>query len=279
MYAQSRHIAKAQIMRTAFSQNLRFLCAEAPSIAQICREIGLNRQQFNRYLSGAGLPSAHNLRRIARHFDVGEADLFTDPDHFAAARRPTTAPKLPAPLLHIGAGFADQARPLRRFLGTYHGYFCTPTWPGQVLRSLIHLKEVDGYVVSHTFERAHASDGSIRQRSTYLGLVAERGGRLCLTERPRNTVGALSETILMPEHPHQISYLQGLVLGVSAGANRRPFSTRTVWVRLEEKRTAREALADVGALPKDSPRLDPKVRRLLGDELPLSLTLDAYPPC
>ncbi len=265
-------------MSTAFSQNLRFLCAEAPSIAQICREIGLNRQQFNRYLSGAGLPSAHNLRRIARHFDVAEAELFAEPERFAAARRPAVVVKLPAPLLHLGQGFADQARPLRRFLGSYHGYFLTPTWPGQVLRSLIRLKEVDGYVMSHTFERARAGDGSIRQRSAYQGLVAHRGGRLCLIERPRNDLGAVSETILMPEHPHQISYLQGLVLGVSAGASRRPYATRTVWVRLEERVTAREALAATGAVPQDSARLDPKVRRLLGADMPLSLSPDLYPP-
>lgn len=265
-------------MRTSFSQNLRFLCAETPSIAQTCREIGLNRQQFNRYLSGAGLPSAHNLRRIARHFDVPEADLFTNPDQFAAARHPKRSPQLPAPLFHLGTGFADQARILRRFLGSYHGYFTTPTWPGQVLRTLIHLRDVDGYVTSHTFERARSLDGSIHQRCSYRGLVAERGGRLCLLERPRNAVGALSETILMPEHPHQISYLQGLVLGVSAGANRRPFSTRTVWVRIEEKTSASAALAATGTLAKDSPRLDPKVRRLLGDDSPLSIVSDLLAP-
>lgn len=265
-------------MSIAFSQNLRFLCAEAPSIAQVCREIGLNRQQFNRYLSGAGLPSAHNLRRIARHFAVAEADLFADPARFAAARRPVAAPNLPAPLTHLGRGFADQARHLRRFLGSYHGYYRTPTWPGQVLRSLIHLKEQDGHVVSHTFERARAADGSIKQRSVYQGLVALRGGRICLCEAPRNDLGAISETILMPEHPHQISYLQGLVLGVSAGASRRPFSARTVWLRLEEKITARAALAATGALAQDSPRLDPKIRRLLGGDTPLTLTPDVFPP-
>ena len=265
-------------MHTDFSSNLRFLCAEAPSIAQICRDIGLNRQQFNRYLSGKGLPSAHNLRRIARHFAVPEAELFGDPAAFAARHRPRPTPPLPAPLLHLGQGFADQARLLRRFLGSYHAYYRTPTWPGQVLRSLVRLKEIDGYVVSHTFERARARDGSIRQRSAYRGLVAARGGRLCLCERPRNEVGAISETILMPEHPHQISYLQGLTLGVSAGASRRPFSSRTVWLRLEEKLTARAALAATGAFAQDSARLDPKVRRLLGEDAPLSLAPEAFPP-
>ena len=265
-------------MSSEFSLNLRFLCAEAPSIAQVCREIGLNRQQFNRYLSGAGLPSAHNLRRIARHFGLSEADLLGDHRSLCARRSPLSMAKPPAPLLHLGQGFADQARHMRRFLGTYHTYYRTPTWPGQVLRALIHLKEADGYVMSHSFERASARDGSIRQRTAYRGLVALRGDRICLCERPRNATSAISETILMPEHPHQISYLQGLTLGVSAGASRRPFSARMVWVRLEEKVTAREAIAATGALPQDSPRLDPKVRRLLGEDTPLCLAVETFPP-
>ncbi len=43
-----------------FSNNLRRLCAERVSIEQVCREIGFNRQQFNRYLNGGGMQSAQN---------------------------------------------------------------------------------------------------------------------------------------------------------------------------------------------------------------------------
>ena len=63
-------------MSENFSNNLRSLCADYGSIAQVCRDIGLNRQQFNRYLNGSGMPSAHNLRRIVQHFDVSEEGMF-----------------------------------------------------------------------------------------------------------------------------------------------------------------------------------------------------------
>lgn len=72
-----------------FSHNLRSLCADYGSISQICRDIGINRQQFNRYLNGASMPSAHNLRRIARHFDLNEETLFATPSAFEAALRST----------------------------------------------------------------------------------------------------------------------------------------------------------------------------------------------
>ena len=39
-------------MTDHLSKNLRLLCAQHGSIARVCREIEINRQQFNRYLSG-----------------------------------------------------------------------------------------------------------------------------------------------------------------------------------------------------------------------------------
>ena len=255
-----------------FSQNLRWLCAEAGPIAQTCRGIGINRQQFNRYLSGAGLPSAHNLRRIARYFGLSEAELFATHREFCAAQTQSAPQSLSAHLTQFNALFQDQARPLRRFLGAYHAYFRTPTWPGQILRSLIQLRAQEGHVVSHTYERATSGDGSIRQRGRYQGLVSFRGNRLCMYETPRRDGGFLSETVMMPEHPQQVSYLQGLTLGVSARPDQQPFSTRTVWVRIPERVSARESLALTGAYPQASAKLDPKVRRLLGDQLPISIS-------
>ena len=40
----------------AFTVNLRAACATRRSISEVCREIGINRQQFNRYISGEARP-------------------------------------------------------------------------------------------------------------------------------------------------------------------------------------------------------------------------------
>ncbi|WP_264211269.1 helix-turn-helix transcriptional regulator [Leisingera thetidis] len=256
-------------MTADFSSNLRRLCADTGSIAQVCREIGINRQQFNRYLNGHGLPSAHNLHRIARYFGLQEEDLFAPHQDFRRQRGAAQA--VSAPALQFSSLFRDQARHLRRFMGVYHGYFRTPTWPGRIVRSLIWLRAQDGCAVTHTFERATARDGSIRQRSRYAGMATFRNNRICMYEAPRRGGGYLSETVLMPAHPQQLSYLQGLTLGISAGPGQAPFSTPTVWVRISERTSAREALAVTGAYPEASPRIDPKVRRLLGEQPPLSV--------
>ncbi|OIQ43829.1 MAG: transcriptional regulator [Roseobacter sp. MedPE-SW] len=262
-------------MPSSFSQNLRWLCAEAGPIAHTCRGIGINRQQFNRYLNGGGTPSAHNLRRIEKYFALSEDALFAPHADFRSDQAAQPPQSAKAPLQPFNHLFQNQARPLRRFLGVYHAYYCTPTWPGQILRSLVQLRAENGLVVTHTYERANSEDGSIHQRGRYHGLASFHGNRFCMYETPRRAGGFLSETVLMPEHPQQTSYLQGLTLGVAARPDQQPFSTRTVWVRIPERTSAREALALTGAYPKGNPRLDPKVRRLLGDQPPISINSQA----
>lgn len=59
--------------REALSANLKLLCKDEPSISHVCREMGVNRTQFNRYLFGETLPRADVLARICKYFDVDES--------------------------------------------------------------------------------------------------------------------------------------------------------------------------------------------------------------
>jgi transcriptional regulator with XRE-family HTH domain len=61
-----------------FSTNLRERCLELGTIADACNRASINRQQFNRYLSGASLPNARTLSRICEHLNVRDEELFTD---------------------------------------------------------------------------------------------------------------------------------------------------------------------------------------------------------
>jgi transcriptional regulator with XRE-family HTH domain len=59
-----------------FGINLRIQCQKFQSIAEACRAIDINRQQFNKYLSGAMLPNARTLQRICAVFGTEEWELF-----------------------------------------------------------------------------------------------------------------------------------------------------------------------------------------------------------
>lgn len=53
-----------------FGQNLRKLCTSRPSIAAVCRDLDINRVQFNRYMSGHSFPKPNVLQKICNYFQV-----------------------------------------------------------------------------------------------------------------------------------------------------------------------------------------------------------------
>lgn len=65
-------------LRSIFGENLRALSAGYPSIAGLCRELMINRTQFNRYLSGESFPRPDVLHRICEFFDT-DARILLEP--------------------------------------------------------------------------------------------------------------------------------------------------------------------------------------------------------
>ena len=253
-------------MATDFSSNLRSLCAEYGSIAEVCRAIGINRQQFSRYLSGGGLPSAHNLRRIARHFTISEADLFADHQDFTQRHILNQKRVARGPVDLMMGPFRDQAKVLRRYLGFYHGHFQTPSWDNMVLRSLTWLHEKDGFVMIRSLERVSSPDGSVRQKSRYEGMAMQSGNRIYIVEQEMVREGSVVETILTPSHRQQVKYLRGLTIGVAWRPHVMPYASRAIWKRIEDRTSAREAIQACGAFHVDSREIDPTIREFLKEE-------------
>ncbi len=248
-----------------FPLNLRSICADYGSIAQVCREIGINRQQFNRYLNGGGLPSAHNMRRIARHFDLTEADLFSDHGEFTRRHILNNKRTASGPVDLMIDPFRDQTKVLRRYLGFYHSHFQTPSWQGKILRSLIWLYEKDGYVMSRSVERVAAKDGSVYQKSRYEGMVAQRGNRVYIVEHEMVREGSIVETILTPSHRQQVQFLRGMTMGVAWQPHVSPYASKSIWKRIETKVSLREALNACGVYAPESRNIDPTVRSYLSE--------------
>lgn len=62
--------------KTHFCEVLRVLCESKGSINHVCAEIGINRQQFAKYMSGANLPSTFVIQRFADYFKVSPSRFF-----------------------------------------------------------------------------------------------------------------------------------------------------------------------------------------------------------
>ncbi len=246
-----------------FAKNLRLLCKSHHSIAQVCRDIGINRQQFNRYLNAGGMPSAHNLYRIARQFSISEEELIQPHDIFRMNYTPDLSREIHEPLRHLVDAFKSQSTPLRRYLGFYYSHFCTPSWPGKIMRSLMWLRAEEGYVVSHNYEQAYDNAENIRQKTRYAGLAAYRGGRIYLVERAFSEDGFLSESIMHPAHRQQVQYLRGITMGVATRPRLEAYTSPSIWKKIPGRITSREALSGTGVFDTNSTQIDPVIREYL----------------
>jgi transcriptional regulator with XRE-family HTH domain len=127
-------------IHSIFADNLRQVCMAHPSIAAVCTGIGINRQQFNKYLAGVALPNAITLRRICGFLNVPEQELFQKRE----ARLPETAPLEPQDSWHEVFRDLNGVGPLEYFhqtielrTGAYFCYFPLQNAAGMLLRSLM----------------------------------------------------------------------------------------------------------------------------------------------
>lgn len=245
----------------AFTENLRFACATRPSISQICREIGINRQQFNRYISGEAKPSAHNLARIAAFFGLGAQDfLLAVPEFQTRMTRPLQRKADGGVLLE---GLPGDLVSLRRHLGYFQTYHLSPSWPGLVVCSCARLLEENGSVHVKSIERIHDAAHEIRQYSKYIGLAAFLRNRVFITERSVSRQPMMSQTILMPFEVHQRIYLRGVTMGVSWRKENLPYASRVIWRHLGTNPDKRQVLSRCGVLPENARQLPATVRDYL----------------
>lgn len=61
------------------AENLKLLTGYYKSVAEVCRRLEINRQQFNKYLNGSTLPSRHTFQRICNFFGVEDYELLLPP--------------------------------------------------------------------------------------------------------------------------------------------------------------------------------------------------------
>ncbi|MEL7132752.1 MAG: helix-turn-helix transcriptional regulator [Pseudomonadota bacterium] len=81
-------------LRSMFGENLRILASDYPSISELARQLGINRTQFNRYLSGESFPRPDVLSRICDFFDVDARVLLEPVQNISGGSDPLVGPFL-----------------------------------------------------------------------------------------------------------------------------------------------------------------------------------------
>jgi transcriptional regulator with XRE-family HTH domain len=164
-------------LRLLFAGNLKRLLREEKSIAHVCRALEINRQQFNRYLSGETLPGNANLKKIADYFKVSESSLI------AATQETNEAADVRAaePLFEqLAEAFAGGTPGLRGGLYSYYLPFATDGT--KCLRGLVIVRSEAGKTRFDAALSLRPANTGWRAGSLirYSGLVRERGGKMLL---------------------------------------------------------------------------------------------------
>lgn len=163
-----------------FAQNLFAHTTRKGSIAQTCRDISINRQQYNKYLAGRAMPGPATLKKLAEHFGIPETDLFVESPRptlaeVAERRKLPTADSLFA-LIHSRtreAVHAVDANNLRE--GCYFAYVPQRGAEHLVLRMLIVVRRIGSIMTFLRTARLNPDDSRfVRSR----GIVAESNQRL-----------------------------------------------------------------------------------------------------
>ena len=256
---------------TGFAQNLRILCSYGRSISDICRRLGLNRQQFERYLTGKTQPSLATLRRICDFFGVDEGEILSDPRAFAdlVRLRPPRLGLKPSRFDTQMSVLLDRRDGsdllLARHAGFYHVYACPDQARRYILRTLSWIGQIDGAWVSKTIERHSAQELAVPSTLRYSGIVLEAHDRIIVQERELGRGRSLWTTMLIASD-HMPSFLPGLVLGISPEGSHEVNATRTVWHHLGRRIDARAALRACGLVSPDAPDLADYIRSLATGE-------------
>jgi transcriptional regulator with XRE-family HTH domain len=238
-----------------FSINLKYLCGYYRSVTDVCRRIGINRQQFSKYLGGTSEPSRFTLRKICDFFGVEEYEILLPPSDFrdliaVRPRQSERGPLAPLPpyVEPMEGLFSASRAETSRYLGYYFSYRFSFSVPDLVLKSVVRFWKVDERVISKRIERFFEDDGHGRNvfLLKYDGYLMFLRDRIYIVENDTLHREEISETILYPGYRNNVSWLSGLNLGVSTSDDRRIGCGRVLYQYLGRDIDIRTALRSSG---------------------------------
>lgn len=247
-------------------QNLAFLCSYYPSIADVCRRLEINRQQFNKYLSGQTAPSRRNMRRICDFFGVSESELLLDHQRFTEIvglkRRPLGAGAPTEILAHIEELYRASGD-LGRYVGYYFRYFYSFGHAGKIIKCLVVIFEKEGRYYWRSVERLQLKGRYGVKTSKYTGALLLLGDRIFALEYENLLKASITQLILYPSYRTSLTYLIGVQTGMPLLRGRKPAASIVLLEYLGKSINQRKALAACGLYDDDDPAIDPTIRSMI----------------
>jgi transcriptional regulator with XRE-family HTH domain len=270
-------------MDAYLTRNLGTLCSYYPSIAEVCRKLSINRQQFNKYLCGQSRPSRHNMRRICDFFGVTESEILLEPERFeeivGLRRRPVKDDRLGLAVRHLEKLYSASGN-LERYVGYYFRYFYSFGFAGRVIKSLCVIHERDGRYFWKNIERIRPPDSGNRTTvNKYVGTVFLIADRIFIIEYETLLTNWITQVALYPSYRSRVDRLVGIQTGGPVRRGRKPGASRVLLEYLGRDVDIRKALRQSGLFNDDDPRLPAGTRAMIRNEiLPGTFVLEVDEP-
>ncbi|WP_093115470.1 helix-turn-helix domain-containing protein [Salinihabitans flavidus] len=215
-----------------FGENLRILVKDYPSVSQLCRELGINRTQFNRYLSGESFPRPDVLHRICTFFNTDSRILLEPLNRISTQRGILNHPLIAD---FVGAGIEDLPQDVFPD-GFYRFSRLSFIEDDLIITGLIYVFREE----SHTFIRGYEAKDAMRQQGLpidsetreFRGIVLPQEDGVAALVSHRNTM-ATSFNYLSRVASFQNHYWSG-------------YATRTVRESVTGRRAARLVYEHLG---------------------------------
>jgi transcriptional regulator with XRE-family HTH domain len=255
-----------------FSTNLRTVCNENISVAHVCRKMEINRQQFNKYLSGQIYPSKYNLNKICQYFQFSEEELNLESGQFAQIspkNLQSESNSERSEMENIISSIPSQNKDLSRYEGYYFSHFHSSGYPGYIIRSLIHIYNYKNKFYSTSIEHLWDKENgeTQRKRFKYEGAVFYLRDRIFITEVEILTNNVIHHTILCPSYKNIVDSLSGISMGVGSRSSHMPAATRVEFLYLGKQINIREALGNCGLFKLNTKLIDSNIIARIKNEI------------
>ncbi len=173
-------------LRRMFGANLRKLAKSYSSVSRLCRDLGINRTQFNRYLGGESFPRPDVLNRICTFFEIDARILLEPLENIPPAHSILEHPFISN---HIGAGVRNLSQEMLPdgFFKFTRRSFAEPL---MMTTGLIYVFRIDGA----TFMRGYESKAAMQRQGLtpkaaareFRGIVLSQSDGVCALASLRN---------------------------------------------------------------------------------------------
>jgi len=259
--------------RENYRKNLLFCCDHYRSISDLCRRVGINRQQFNRYLSGESLPSRHNHKILSDFFGIELEELSLPHGRFVASfgrrQRETAHPSEMESFAYVLKSMSGaRARLLEDYQGFYFRHFYNFNGDGRIKRELVHWRLSDDVLVSTTKQRYLGGPGATGrlQFVTYRGVVGSVGDRFFSIGADRLGGRDLGMSMLYPT-VQKLHRLEGIMMGIGPNSARQIVSGRVVLDFLGRRIDRRAALLQLGTFAPDDPSISDDIKTCIRNDI------------